>query len=190
MKEIRPVFFERPVPAAAFLLVFLIVAAAAALAGARALRDRSNLETGGARWIWFAVDIEEPKPVHFFARRDFALARVPRSATALLFVDRQGVLTVNSSRFRLPEQRPGSPLAAVEIAPALNAGVNRVGIEAESPTGAGGILFHLDLPGGEHVDSDATWRVSGSSQELSRGAGTPAAVWGRPPMYPWKYPRK
>jgi hypothetical protein len=63
-------------------------------------------------------------------------------------------------------------------------------IEAESPTGAGGILFHLDLPGAERVDSDATWRVSPSEAELARGAGTPAAVWGRPPMYPWGYPRE
>jgi hypothetical protein len=181
---------SRPVPAALFLLAFLIVASAAALAGARALRDRSNLRTGGARWIWLAVDLEEPKPVRFFARRDFTLARVTPSAKALLVVDRHGVLTVNTSRFPLPEQRPGTPLAEVEIAPALTAGVNRVVIEAESPTGAGGILFHLDLPGGDHVDSDATWQVSSSEADLARGVGTPAAVWGRPPMYPWGYLRK
>jgi hypothetical protein len=182
--------FARPVPAALFLLAFLIVAAAAALAGARALRDRSNLQTGRARWIWFAVDIDEAKPVRFFAGRDFTLTRVPPSAKALLFVDRRGVLTVNTSRFPLPEQRPGSPLAVVEIAPALAAGANRVVIEAESPTGAGGILFHFDVPGGESIDSDATWRVSPSQQDLARGAGSPAAVWGRPPMYPWGYPGK
>jgi hypothetical protein len=190
MKETQHPFFARPVPAALFLLAFLIVAAAAALAGARAVRDRSHLLTGRARWIWLAVDLDEPKPVRFFARRDFTLARVPSSAKALVVVDRRGVLTVNASRFPLPEQRPGSPLAEVEIAAALAAGVNRVVIEAESPTGAGGILFHLDLPGGERVDSDATWRVSQSEADLARGAGTPAAVWGRPPMYPWGYPRR
>ena len=190
MKEIRHDFLSRPAPAALFLLAFLIVAAAAALAGTRALRDRAHLRTGGARWIWLAVDLEEPKPVRFFARRDFTLVRVPPSAKALLVVDRRGVLTVNASRFPLPEQRPGSPLAEVEIAQALTTGVNRVVIEAESPTGAGGILFHLDLPGGDHVDSDAMWRVSKSEAELARGAGTPAAVWGRPPMYPWGYPRE
>ena len=188
MKEIRHRLFSRPVPAALFLLAFLVVAAAGALAGARALQDRAHLRTGGARWIWLAVDLEEPGPVRFFARRDFTLARVPPSAKALLFVDRRGVLTVNARRFPLPEQRPGSPLAEVEIGPALTAGVNRVVIEAESPTGAGGILFHLDLPGGDRVDSDATWRISPSEADLARGAGTPAAVWGRPPMYPWMYP--
>ena len=190
MKEKQHAFFARPVPAALFLLVFLIVAAAAALAGARALQDRAHLRTGGARWIWLAVDLEEPKPVRFFARREFTLTRVPPSAKVLVVVDRRGVLTVNTSRFALPEQRPGSPLAEVEIAPALTAGVNRVVIEAESPTGAGGILLHLDLPGGERVDSDATWQVSSSEAELARGAGRPAAVWGRPPMYPWGYPAK
>ena len=51
MKETQHPFFARPVPAALFLLVFLIVGAAAALAGARALRDRANLQTGGACWI-------------------------------------------------------------------------------------------------------------------------------------------
>jgi hypothetical protein len=190
MKETQHAFFARPVPAALFLLALLIVLAAAALAGARALEDRAHLRTGGAQWIWLAVDGEEPKPLRFFARRDFTLARVPPSAKALLFVDRRGVLRVNTSRFPLPEQRPGSPLAEVEIAPALAAGVNRVVIEAESPTGAGGILFHLDLPGAERVDSDATWRVSPSEAALARGGGTPAAVWGRPPMYPWGYPRE
>jgi hypothetical protein len=78
----------------------------------------------------------------------------------------------------------------VEIAPALTIGVNRVVIEAESPTGAGGILFHLDLPEGVHVDSDATWQVGSSEAELARGAGKPAGVWGRPPMYPWGYPKE
>jgi hypothetical protein len=190
MKDIRHAFLSRPAPAALFLLAFLIVAAAAALAGARALQDRSRLRTAGARWIWLAVDLEEPKAVRFFARRDFTLARVPPSAKALLFVDRRGILTVNTSRFPLPEQRPGSPLAEVEIAPALTGGVNRVVIEAESPTGAGGILFHLDLPDGARVDSDATWRVSPSAAEVERGGGAPAAVWGRPPMYPWGYPEK
>ena len=189
MKEKKDGFFSRPVPAALFLLAFLIVAAAAALAGTRALRDRSRLLTGSARWIWYSADIEESKPLHFYARRDFTLARVPASAKARIFVDRRGVLTVNGKRFVLAERRPGSSLPAIEIAPALVTGVNRILIEAESPTGAGGILFHLELPDEERVDSDATWRVDLSESALARGGGTPAAVWGRPPMYPWGYLR-
>jgi len=188
MKERRSGALARPVPAALFLLGLLVVAAAAALAGARALRDRAHLRTGAARWIWNAVDIEEPKPVHFFAWRDFTLARAPASAKARVFVDRRGILTVNASRFVLAERAPGSSLPSIEIAPALVAGANRVVIEAVSPTGIGGILFHLELPDGERIDSDATWRVSLSESAAARGEGEPAAVWGRPPMYPWGYP--
>ena len=114
---------------------------------------------------------------------------VPASAKALLYVDRRGVLSVNGSRFPATEQRPGSPLAVLEIAPALVAGGNSLVIEAESPTGAGGILFHLDLPEGS-VDSDASWRVGPADSDLARGGSAPAVVWGRPPLYPWGYPRE
>jgi hypothetical protein len=188
MKEENRGFLARPVPAVLFLLAVLIIAGAALLAGGRALRDRAHLLTGGARWIWFSLDIDEPKPVRFYARRDFTLARVPASAKALLYVDRRGVLSVNGSRFPAVKQRPGSPLAVLEIASALVAGGNSLVIEAESPTGAGGILFHLDLLQGTSVDSDASWRVGPSESELARGGGARAAVWGRPPMYPWGYP--
>jgi hypothetical protein len=190
MKEENRGFLTRPVPAVLFLLAVLIVAGAALLAGGRALRDRAHLLTGGARWIWFSLDIDEPKPVRFYARRDFTIARVPASAKALLYVDRRGVLSVNGSRFPATEQRPGSPLAVLEIAPALVAGGNSLVIEAESPTSAGGILFHLELPEGTSIDTDASWRVGLSESELARGGGARAAVWGRPPMYPWGYPSR
>ena len=188
MKEKNRGFLARPVPAVLFLLAILVVAGAALLTGGRALRARSHLVTGGARWIWFSLDIGKPKPIRFYARRDFTLARVPASAPALLFVDRRGVLSVNGSRFPAVEQRPGSSLAVLEIASALVAGGNSLVIEAESPTGAGGILFHLDLPEGTSIDTDASWRVGLSESELARGGGARAAVWGRPPMYPWGYP--
>lgn len=190
MRQETRSLFARPIPAALFLLAFLVVASAALFSGTRALRDRRHLVTGGARWIWLTLAVDEPRPVLFYARRDFTLARAPSSAKALVFVDRRGVLTVNGSRFPLPEQRPGSLLAVVDVAAALAAGANRVVIEAESPNGAGGILFHLELPDGARVDSDAAWRVSPSESELARGGGVPAGVWGRPPMYPWGYPAK
>jgi hypothetical protein len=191
MREEKHGLLARPVPAALFLLAFVIVASASLLAGTRAMRDRSRLVTGGARWIWFSLEIDEPKPVRFYARRDFMIARAPASAKALLYVDRRGVLSVNGSRFPATEQRPGSPLAVIQIASALVAGNNSLVIEAESPTGAGGILFHLDLPGGTSIDTDASWRVALSESELARaGGGARAAVWGRPPMYPWGYPKR
>ena len=174
---------------AAVLIAVLIVAAAVALARARSLRERSTA-TGAARWIWFSLDLEKPAPLRFYAQRVFRLETVPASAKARLFVDRRGTLIINGSRFAAPEQRPGSRLSVREIAPALVTGVNRAVIEAESPTGAGGILFCLDLPEGKSVVSDASWRVSLSPTVLSRGGGAPAGVWGKPPMYPWGYPKE
>lgn len=169
---------------AALLLVVAIVAAQGAFVLARGLRERS-LATGSARWIWFSLDIDEPKPLRFYAQRDFRLESVPASAKAKLFIDRRGCLILNGSRFAISEQRPGNRLRVLEVAPALVTGVNRAVIEAESPTGAGGILFCLDLPAGRSVVSDGSWRVGLSQTALARGGGAFAGVWGKPPMYPW-----
>ena len=179
---------SRPFPAALFLLAVLLLAAAALLAWVRAARDRANLVTDGARWIWFTLDVYEQKPAHFWTWREFTLDAAPGRAAAKLFIDPGGTLTVNGSKFPRVEQRPGSSLALFDIAPALVAGTNRIVIEAESQTGAGGILFCLDLPGGRRVISDSTWRIALSEASVGRGDQR-AAVWGRPPMYPWSYPR-
>jgi hypothetical protein len=175
--------------AALVLIAVLIVAAAGALARARNPRGRSP-STGAARWIWFSLDIRKPGPLRFYAQRDFRLETVPASAKARLFVDRRGRLIVNGSRFAASEHPPGSRLSVLEIAPVLVTGVNRAVIEAESPTGAGGILFSLDLPEGRSIVSDGSWRVSLSQTVLARGGGAPAGVWGKPPMYPWGYPKE
>ena len=179
---------SRPLPAALFLLAALVLAAAVILAWTRAARDRANLITDGAGWIWFTLDIGERRPIHFYASRRFRLSGVPRTARAKLFVDPRGALSINGRRFPSVEQRPGSFLAVLEVAPVLVEGENRVVIEAESPSGAGGILFCLDLPGGQRLVSDSSWRVALSeppATQEDRAAGT----WGRPPMYPWGYPK-
>lgn len=70
----------------------------------------------------------------------------------------------------------------------LRTGENEVAVEASSPNGVGGILFRLDLGSGRGVFSDETWAVA----RLPRVPGLPserAVEWGRPPMYPWGYPR-
>ncbi len=106
-------------------------------------------------------------------------------------MDRRFVLFVNGSRVGTGAKRPGDVLSLFDVAGWLHPGTNRVVIEAESPTGVGGILFALDL-GTEWrnaVVSDENWRVAPSEPVLRRVGGTPAAVWGRPPMYPWGYPR-
>ncbi len=174
-------------PAVLFLLAALLLAAGALLSWVRAARDRANLVTDGARWIWFTLDVYEQKPARFWTWRDFALDAAPPKADAKLFVDPGGSLTVNGSKFPRVEQRPGSPLAVFDVASALAAGPNRIVIEAESPTGAGGILFCLELPGGLKIISDSTWRIALSEASVGK-EDRRAAVWGRPPMYPWGYP--
>jgi len=180
---------SRSFRSALVLIVVGIVAAAGVLALAGSLQERS-LVTGAARWIWFSLNIDEARPLRFFTQRDFTLEAVPASAKAKLFIDRRGSLIINGSRFVISEQRPGSRLRVLEVAPTLVTGVNRTVIEAESPTGAGGILFCLDLPEGRRVVSDRSWRVSLSQAVLARGGGAPAGVWGKPPMYPWGYPKE
>jgi len=180
---------SRSFRAALVLIVVGIVASVGVLALARSLRERS-LGTGAARWIWFSLEIDDPRPLRFYAQRDFRLETVPASAKAKLFIDRRGSLIINGSRFAISEQRPSSRLHVLEVAPALVIGVNRAVIEAESPTGAGGILFCLDLPAGRSVVSNGSWRVSLSQDVLARGGGAPAGVWGKPPMYPWGYPKE
>ena len=179
---------SRPVPAALFLLAAALIGGAAVLSAVRALRSGARLATGGARWIWYLRDSTEPAPLKFYAERDFDLEAVPAHALAKVFVDRRGVLFVNGSRFEVGEGRPGGALRAFDVAWALRTGRNRILIEAESPTGPGGILFALDLSRRNQVVSNRSWRVALAEPVLRRGEGSPALVWGRPPMWPWRYP--
>ncbi len=181
---------SKPAPALLFLLATVLVASAATRALVRSHRDRSHLVTGEAVWIWRSRDIPEPAPIRFYAAREFFLESVPPAAAAKIFVDRGFVFFVNGSRVGTGQQRPGDALSVFDVAPLLRPGANRIVIQAESPTGVGGILFSLDL--GEKrknaIVSDGTWRVALSEPVLRGGGGAPAAVWGSPPMYPWGYP--
>jgi hypothetical protein len=181
----RVPLLSRPFAAILFALSAVILAAAALLAWKRALSGRANLVTGEARWIWLTLDFPEPRTLHFQASKEFRLDSAPANAPVKLYVEPRGSLTVNGKSFGSADQKPGSPLRVFDAAPALAAGDNRLVIEAESATGAGGILFCLDLPGGRRIVSDSSWRVRSTGDAESR----PAAVWGRPPMYPWGYPR-
>jgi len=62
---------------------------------------------------------------------------------------------------------------------------------AGSETGAGGLLFSLDLTdsGRDAMVSDDRWRVDTSRDAIRSGGRYRPAVWGRPPMYPWGWPR-
>lgn len=183
----RRKLFARP-GRAILALAAIVLVAAGVQALWRAASDRANLATGGAEWIWLRLDFPKTQAIHFRAWREFRLDPKPSRAEVKLFVDPRGSLTVNATTYPAAEQKPGDPLRVLDVAPALVAGVNRVSIEAESPTGAGGILFDLELPDGKAIASDSSWRVASLDASASP-AERPAAVWGRPPMYPWGYPR-
>lgn len=183
----RPLW-SRPVPAALFALAVVLIASAAALALHRASADRARLATGRAEWIWYSSRVPKPVPLRFYAVREFALAAVPPRSTARVFVDREHVLYVNGQRAGGATQRPGDALATYEVASLLQPGGNRVVIDAASPTGIGGILFAMDL-GGQILVSDGRWRVDREAAALTGQGRYRPVVWGRPPMYPWGYPR-
>jgi hypothetical protein len=180
-------------PAAAWLAAIAgaVLAFAAMASLIRAHADRMHLATGGAEWIWYTNRVPEPHPITFVATRDFVLDRAPERALAKVFVDRGHVLYVNGTRAGSGTQRPGDPLAVYQVASLLKTGINRIAIEAESPTGIGGILFSLDvhLSGRDAVVSDGRWRVDLAREAVEIGARYRPAVWGRPPQYPWGYPR-
>ncbi|HEY7111929.1 MAG TPA: hypothetical protein VIA45_03260 [Thermoanaerobaculia bacterium] len=166
----------------------LVLAAGAIVqAGRRAVEDRRSLMTGDARWIWLTRDIEEPRPTSFRAASDFAVSgEPPRTAPCRIFVSGSWALDVNGRRAGAGAQRPGDALATLDVGSLLRPGDNRVSIEASSPDGAGGILFWLDLGGGRTIVSSRAWRVTPISPEP--GPERAAVEWGRPPMYPWRYP--
>ena len=182
---------SRPGAALLYALALLVTAAAAAQALVGAHRDRMSLSTGRAEWIWYTSAVAEPAPLRFWATREFELPEKPGHALAKVFVDRSHVLYVNGVRAGGGTQRPGDPLALYEVAPLLAAGPNRLALEASSPTGIGGALLSLDVEGfgRDAVVTDRAWRVDLDDSARERGGRYRPVVWGRPPQYPWGYPR-
>ncbi len=86
---------------------------------------------------------------------------------------------------------PATRSRSTRSAPLLCEGENRVTIEAASPRGVGGILFSLDVEGlgRDALFTDGGWRVDLSRGAISGGGRYRPVVWGRPPQYPWGYPR-
>ncbi len=150
-----------------------------------------NLSTGPAKWIWYSSQVPRPRPLRFWATRDFELPEKPGRAMAKVFVEREHVIFVNGERAGGGEQRAGDPLALYAVAPLLRAGANRIAIEAASPTGIGGALVSLDVEnfGRDALVSDGGWRVDLSPDAVTRGGRYRPVVWGSPPQYPWRYPR-
>ncbi len=182
---------SRPAFALLYVLALAIVATAAIRATLRAHEERELSRTGRAQWIWYSREVKEPAPIAFVATRDVVLDSAPVRATAKVFADEWHVLWVNGKRVGGGKHAPGDPLALYEAAPWFREGVNRIAVEAGSETGVGGLLFSLDLSlhGRDAVVSDERWRVDTSSAAIRSGGRYRAASWGRPPMYPWGWPR-
>jgi hypothetical protein len=183
--------WSRPAFAWTFALAVAISGFAAIRATLGAHADREYSRTGAARWIWYSRDVREPRPLSFVATRDVVLGRSPTHATAKIFGDRWHVLWVNGRRVGGARQRPGDPLALYEVAPYLKPAVNRIAIESGSDTGIGGLLFSLDISdwGRDAVVSDEKWTVDPDRRAIVSGGRYQPAVWGAPPMYPWRWPR-
>lgn len=161
----------------------LAVAAAAAIRAVDLDWRRMEISTTGrAKWIWITDDVKVPRPVKFSATRSFLLDRPLAGAKARIFVDRSYRLFLDRVLIGAGGQKPGDPMDAYDLSRKFGAGRHDLVIEAESPTGIGGILFGLDLEllGRNAVVSDESWSVDGHAP----------FVWGMPPIYPWDFPER
>jgi hypothetical protein len=164
---------------AAWIAVAL-ASAAAARAIDRGWRRMESSATGDARWIWSTDDVKAPAPARFTASRSIVLDADAPGARAKIFADRSYRLFLDGGAVGAGTMKPGDPMDVWDLAGRLTRGSHLFTIEAESPTGIGGVLFALDVPGrGRGVlVSDSSWTIG----------GRPAFVWGAPPMYPWGFP--
>jgi len=181
----------RPGPAALYALAVLLAGTGALVSLSRAHGERLGSHTGAAEWIWYTSRLPRPQPLRFYATRELVLPERPRRATAKLVVDRDHVLWVNGRRAGSGSQRPGDPLVLHRIEALLVRGPNRIAVEASHPTGAGGILFSLDVSGygRDALVSNGEWRVDLDPAAVTSGGRYRPVVWGRPPQYPWGFPR-
>jgi len=167
---------------ALFWLVLMVAAAAGAVRAVDlAWRRMESSATGRARWIWSTGDVKSPHPVRFTAVRSIVVEEAVTDARIKIFVDRKYRVLLDDRVVGTGGMTAGDPLDVYDVSDRFPRGVHVFSIEAESPTGIGGILFALDISGhGRNaVVSDASWSVG----------GRPAFVWGDPPMYPWRFPR-
>jgi hypothetical protein len=184
MRAFLVILIVRSLPVKRKVLAAALAIGAATAAAARAVdlgwRRMESSVTGDALWIWSTDDVKSPAPARFTAVRSIALASDAPAARAKIFVDRAYRLLLDGRLVGAGSKRAGDPLDVWEIPEGLRRGSHVFAIDAESPTGIGGILFALDVPGLGRgaVVSDATWTI----------AGRPAFVWGAPPMYPWGFP--
>ncbi len=154
------------------------------------------LESGnGARWIWAPGDYRDGEPIAFYAVRELELEAACPARIAIT-ADDTYLLYVNGRRVGTGGYRPEAPLDEYQVGDFLEAGMNRILVEARSSRGAGGLLAEL-LPGdacGLHrpIPTDSSWRIFRRYDPGLFGgwalpeAGEAPKVWGPPPTGRWR----
>jgi len=158
---------------------------------AGALRDRGQPERA---WYWIDGDPRDPRPVAFFAVRDFELAERPEGAVAEVLGDQEYILSINGERIGSNRYRAGAALDRYEIERWLRPGDNRVVLELRSPTAAGGFTFRLTGAGGRDLLAGAApWHIQRTYfRALFPGGAAPpapeASLVGKAPIGRWGVP--
>jgi len=172
------------------LLVLAI--AAERLEWAGALRSWGEPERD---FYWLDGDPRDPRPVAFFAVRDFALPDRPARAQAEVLGDQEYILSINGERIGSNRYRAGADLDRYEVERWLRPGANRVVLELRSATAAGGFSFRL-ADGEDHdlLAGAPPWQVHRSYfRALFPGGAAPpapvATLLGRAPTGRWGLPR-
>lgn len=159
---------------------------------AGALRDRGQPERS---WYWIEGDPRDPRPVAFFAVRDFDLAARPERAVAEVLGDEEYILSINGERIGSNRYRAGADLDRYEVERWLHSGGNRIVLELRSPTAAGGYTFRLTDGAGRDLLAEApAWQVQRTYFRalFPGGAAPPAPVAtfvGKAPIGRWGVPR-
>ena len=161
---------------------------------------RSHRETSGptaaAAWIWAADAPDGHDAAAFYAYRDFELEAAPLTARLLISVDVEYQLYLNGTRLGAGHY-DGAELDEYVVGSLLQAGVNRLVVEARSRTGAGGILLAMFVDGMERptLVSDPTWQIVSSHENgflegwSNPRESQPAMSWGHSPTGRWQKPQ-
>lgn len=177
--------------ASVFVLAWLLAAGERALA--RLEMERSE-PSRGACWIWAQGLAKTGEPATFWAIRDLKLER-PQRAHMVIVVDEAYTLWVNGVQVGGGVHRPGAPAHRWDLTDFLDAGWNRLAIEARSSRGAGGILASLRLgeEGRPAFGTGADWTiVKRDHPNITLGLPIPTelretpAIWGRGETGRWR----
>ncbi len=168
----------------------LILVLALLVAGAE--RFAGRVFEPGAQWIWAADDHTAGDPIAFYAVRELELGVVARARLAIT-ADDTYVLFVNGQRVGAGRYSAGEALDEYEVGDFLEAGVNRILVEARSSRGAGGLIAELELGSGHRtVVTDGSWRIFRRYDPglfggwTAEEVGEAPKIWGRPPTGRWR----